>query len=172
MIVQQVLHTMRRKQGETGYMAIKADLEKEYDRLRWSFIEETLKLMGLPRTLTETIMCCVSSSSMQILWNGSPSKPFKPSRGVRQGDPLSPYLFVLCMERLNHIIQTKVSCNLWKPIRCSRRGPNLSNLFFADDLILFVEATLEKASVVKNCLDEFCVVSGEKVSLHKSSVLK
>jgi len=88
-----------------GWMAIKLDLEKAYDRLRWDFLHGTLLRMNLPGPLIEVIMHCVSSCSLNILWNGEPFEAFKPSRGVRQGDPLSPYLFVACMERLSQLIE-------------------------------------------------------------------
>ena len=81
---------MRRKQGSTGWMAIKVDLEKAFDRLHWNFIEDTLKDANIPEVLTRTIMHCLTTSSMQVLWNGYPTEEFKPSIGIRQGDPLSP----------------------------------------------------------------------------------
>lgn len=100
-IVKEVIHTMKRKQGEKGFMAIKIDFEKAYDRLKWSFIRETLCEMHFPQLMIEVIMECVTTPSMKVLWNGEPTTSFTPSRGIHQGDPLSPYLFVLCMERLN-----------------------------------------------------------------------
>ena len=105
-IMQELLHSMRRKAGAKGWMAIKLDLEKAYDRVRWTFLHETLSQMHLPRNLVEVIMRCVSSSSLSVLWNGEHTSYFKPSRGIRQGDPLSPYLFVACMERLSQTIAT------------------------------------------------------------------
>ena len=115
-------------------------------------------------------MECVTTVSMQILWNGECTAPFKPTRGIRQGDPLSPYLFVLCMERLNQIIEEAIIGGRWRPIHASRGGPKLSNLFFADDIILFAEASCEQAGVIRECLDRFCRASGQKVSLQKSTV--
>ena len=72
---------MRRKTGNMGWMAIKLDLEKAYDRLRWEFIHDTLLKMQLPSSLVGVIMTCVSSSVLKILWNGEPSEPFNPTRG-------------------------------------------------------------------------------------------
>jgi len=144
-IVQEVLHSMRRKQGKVGYMAIKIDLEKAYDRIRWPFIRETLQEAQLPRDMVEVIMNCVTTTSIKMLWHGTPMKVFQPTRGIRQGEPLSPYLFVLCMERFGHIIAYALREGVWRPIFASRGGPPLSHLFFADDLILFGEATLEQA---------------------------
>ena len=144
---------MRRKQGRKGLMAIKIDLEKAYDRLRWPSIRESLLDLRLPIKLVQIIMNCLDSSSFSILWNGTKTIPFKPSRGVWLGDPLSPYLFVICIECLNHIIQNAVASGEWKPVQASRRGPSLSNLFFADDLILFGEASVQQAKVIKACLN-------------------
>lgn len=149
-------------------MAIKVDFEKAYDRLKWSFIRETLAQMNLPILLIDIIMDCVTTSELQVLWNGEPSRSFKPSRGVRQGDPLSPYLFVMCMERLFQTIEAAIIENKWKPIRASRGGPLLSNLFFADDIILFAEASVDQANIIHDCLTRFCNASGQKVSLPKS----
>lgn len=122
MIVQEVIHTMKRKTSGKGYMTINIDFEKAYDRLKWDFIRNTLTEMNFLLRMVEVIMECVSTPSMRILWNGEPTATFFPSRGIRQGDPLSPYLFVLCMERLNQIIEEAVIQGRWKPIYASRGG--------------------------------------------------
>ncbi|KAH1114932.1 hypothetical protein J1N35_008310 [Gossypium stocksii] len=90
-------------------MAIKLDLEKAYDRISWDFIEVTLVAIGILEFLRKVIMDAISLSTTQILWNGALSQSFKPLRGIRQGCPLSPYLFVVCMEWLGHIIRSEIS---------------------------------------------------------------
>lgn len=105
---------------------------------------------------------------MRILFNGRMTDSFSTTRGIRQRDPLSPYLFVLCLERLGHLIQSKVETGLWKGIKCTRACPTLSHLFFADDLLLFSEASLDQLEVMESCLKEFCELSGQRVSLMKS----
>lgn len=77
------------------------------------------------------------------LWNGDVTDSFTPSRGIRQGDPLSPYIFVRCIERLAHRINLAVSDGLQKPIKIGRKCPKLSHLFYVDNIILFSEASLE-----------------------------
>ena len=79
--------------------------------------------------------------------NWRASDPIGP--GIGQGDAISPYVFVLCMERLGHLINDSINSGQWKPIRLSRNGPLLSHLFFVDDLILFGEASTEQMDVIK-----------------------
>ena len=151
-------------------MAWKVDLSKAYDRLNWNFIEQVLYEVKIPIQLVKLIMSCVSTASYQIVLNGELSESFTGSRGIRQGDPLSPYLFVLCMEKLSHTIQHAIEMNYWKPIQSSQSGPFISHLFFADDLILFSEASTSQATIMKCCMDTFCNLSGQSVSLEKSMV--
>lgn len=89
-------------------MMVKLDLEKAYDRLEWSFIKDTLMKLSIPPNLIGVIMLCVPSTSFRVLWNGKVTEEFKATQGLKQGDPLSPYLFVLCLERLGHLIEEKV----------------------------------------------------------------
>jgi len=93
-IVQEMLHSMRKKKGSKGYMAIKIDLEKAYDRLRWPFIRETLLEARLPQLLVDVILNCISLTSFSILWHGKKTEAFTPSRGSGK---VTPYLHIyLC----------------------------------------------------------------------------
>ena len=103
-ITQEVVHSMRTMRGRDGFMAMKVDLEKAYDKLSWSFIADTIHDIGIPDKLISVFMKCLTGTTMQISWNGDVSEEFRPSIGVRQGDPLSPYIFVICMEILSHLI--------------------------------------------------------------------
>lgn len=170
-VVQEVVHSMRRKKGKKGWMLLKLDLEKAYDRIRWDFLEDTLLAAKLPEAWRRWIMKCVKRPSMNVLWNGEKSEVFTPARGLRQGDPLSPYLFIMCMERLCHLIDVSVSVKAWKPICLSRGGPQLSHICFADDLILFAKASVAQIRIIRQVLEQFCVASGQKVSPEKSKIL-
>lgn len=169
-VAQEVFHSMRKKTGSTGWMAIKVDLEKTYDRLKWEFIIETLEDIGLPVILIDLIWLCISTLSMHMLWNGEALDEFSPMRGIRQGDPLSPYLFVLCIEKLFQMVSLAVDNKAWKPISLSRNGPKLSHLAFVDDLIFFAESNLEQIHIIQSILDLFYRSSGQKVSKENSRV--
>ena len=168
-IAQELIHTMKNKKGRKGYMVIKLDLAKAYDRLRWGFIHDTLIDVGLPENLRTVIMDSITTVSMQVLWNGRPTESFKPTRGVRQGDPLSPYIFVLCLERFLQQISQLVKVRKWLPIFLGK-GPPISHLCFADDILLICEASLNQAELVKDCLRNFCNASGQEVSASKTHV--
>ena len=169
-IVQELIHTMSKKKGKTGVMAIKLNLEKAYDRLEWSFIRDTLNLFNFPDQLISLIMSCVSTTSISILFNGGALNAFQPSRGLCQGDPLSPYLFIFCMEVLGALIEGKFWENLWNPIKASQGGPSFSHIFFADNLMLFAKADRKNCVAIKDVLDSFCEISGQKISGEKSHV--
>ncbi|CAA7027588.1 unnamed protein product [Microthlaspi erraticum] len=169
-VVQEAVHSMRRKKGRRGWMLLKLDLEKAYDRIHWEFLEDSLRAAGFSESWIQWVMQCVSGPSMSLLWNGEKTDSFKPLRGLRQGDPLSPYLFVLCMERLCHMIDRAIESKEWKPIRLSRGGPQLSHICFADDLILFAEASVSQIRVIRQVLEGFCQAYGQKVSLEKSKI--
>ena len=141
-------------------MALKIDLEKAYDKLEWSFIKDMLIRFNLPRKLIDLIMSCISSISTSLLFNGGALERFLPTKRIRQGDPLSPYIFIMCMDYLGQLIQERCEDKFWIPVKASRRGPAFLHLFFANDLVLFAKANMENCLVIREVLDEFCSLSG------------
>ena len=115
-------------------------------------------------------MECVTSTSMSILWNGEATEKFFLRRGVRQGDPLLPYLFVLCVERLSHGITQAMMDGRWKPIRLAKHGTPLTHLFFVDNLLLFAEASIDQVYIIDVVLENYCRSSEAKVNKTKTKV--
>lgn len=109
-------NTEAKKKGE---MIVKIDLEKAYHRVNWKFLEEVLRKVGFSDNLRSVIMSCITSTSLVVIWNGEILDSFEPERGLRQGDSLSPYLFVLCRETLAHSINKVVERKDWKPVRAT-----------------------------------------------------
>lgn len=135
-----------------------------------SFLREVISAAGFNDHLANLIMSSISSTSLSLLWNGKRLDKFQPYRGLQQGDSLSPYLFVLCMEVLGRRISKAVLGRVWKPLKASRVGLVTSHLFFVDDLLLFGAATHQQARTMELLLLEFCNLSGQKVNHRKSSL--
>jgi len=109
MIAQEMFHALRTKpSGRNKRMAIKTDMSKAYDRMEWSFIEAVLHKMGFSEIWTSWVMRCITSVKYKVLMNGEPRGNITPGRGLRQGDPLSPFIFILCKRSLAFLITQRV----------------------------------------------------------------
>ncbi|KAK3229242.1 hypothetical protein Dsin_001123 [Dipteronia sinensis] len=115
----------------------------------------------------DRIMRCITSVSFSILVNGSIHGFFKPSQGLRQGDPLSPYIFLQCVEGLSRRIFSAERCGDMVGFRCSREGPKISHLFFTDDSLLFTRASERDCRTIKRILDDYASASGQVVNFQK-----
>ncbi|KAL5561792.1 hypothetical protein UlMin_031539 [Ulmus minor] len=147
---------MKKKKGTQGWMCLKIDIQKAYDRLSWQFLETILKAFGFHPRWIQWIVTCCSTPKMTLMLNGAPVQSFFPKKGLRQGDPLSPYLFILCMEVLSHLINKKVADGLISGFKISRHSLALHHLFFVDDVFLMEKCSVNEAFHFKECLDIFC----------------
>jgi hypothetical protein len=170
-LAQELLRTLKSKQSRGGLMAVKVDMEKVFDRMEWDFLLSILGKLGFHPTWISWIHICISTTSFSILINGSPFGMFSPSRGLRQGDHLSPFLFILSTEVLSRLIHHQESIGLLKGIKIGKHCPPITHLLFADDLLIFAKATLTEARTIKSCLDSYCAWSGQQVNEAKSSIL-
>ena len=110
-------------------MVFNIDIEKAYDNISWDFLKQTLEDVNFDHILIELIMCCVTTVSTVVIWDGEPLEEFTPSRGLRQGDPLSPFLFVLCLKRLSNMLTFKADSKVWKGVETSKGGPLTYSVF-------------------------------------------
>ena len=165
------LHHMKHKRmGNTSFMAMKLDMSKAYDRVEWNFLCRLMAKMGFDDRWIQLIYGCISSVSYSILVNGEPHGDIKPTRGLRQGNPLSPYLFLLVSEGLNGLIQQAVGVGDIKGFSLYRNGPRISHLFFADDTLLFCRAELREVQSVQNILRKYELALGQKINQGKTTL--
>ncbi|KAH9683148.1 reverse transcriptase domain-containing protein [Citrus sinensis] len=167
----EIMHFLKRKrQGKHGVAALKIDMSKAYDRLEWGYLQEMMLKMGFDARWVNLIMLCVTTVRYKVLRENKEVGPIIPSRGLRQGDPLSPYLFILCAEGLSSLIKSQERVGLIHGVRVARSAPVVTHLFFADDSFLFFRANQAEALVVKQILETYGCASGQLINFSNSSI--
>ncbi|KAL2240836.1 UNVERIFIED_CONTAM: hypothetical protein Sindi_0724800 [Sesamum indicum] len=151
--------------------ALKVDIRKAYDTVEWDFLLAVLQLFGFPPTFTRWIEECVSTTSFSIGLNGKPHGFFSGARGLRQGDPLSPYLFVLVMEALHRGFLQRIEEDLQVTYHWKCESSKIFLMGFADDLLLLCRADLDSIRVFKEGLDWFAEWSGLRLNVQKSHLI-
>jgi hypothetical protein len=170
LIAYECTHYLKRKKGKIGACAIKLDMAKAYDQVEWIFLEGMLLRLGFHASFVGLIMRCVTSVSFSIRINGVLSESFRPTRGIRQGDPISPYLFLICSEGLSSLLKSIGPMHMARGVRVSVHSPWISHLLFADDCIVFSEASQRGADRLRDILETYSRGSGQLVNREKSTV--
>ncbi|CAN0846889.1 Putative ribonuclease H protein At1g65750 [Linum grandiflorum] len=170
-IVHEVLHQFKlRKKGKKFDIMMKIDMRKAYDLVEWDCLDSLLTAYGFSRKWCLWIRECVSTVRFAVLFNGEPSHFFSPSRGIRQGDPLSPFLFILMTNALSFIIEKGISSHALKGIKLRPHCPTLSHCLFADDTVIFGSASVDEVDIIMGTLSEYGVLTGQEVNMQKSSM--
>lgn len=134
----EIFHSlMERKCQAASYMAVNMDITKGYDRLELSFIKETMTKMVFHTRWTKWIMSFGTSVHFSVLINGVPEEHIIPQRRLRQGDPLSPYLFIFCTEYLSHLMNQAMDDQSLLGVKISKQALDVNHLLFADDFLFF-----------------------------------
>ncbi|GKV31852.1 hypothetical protein SLEP1_g40514 [Rubroshorea leprosula] len=149
----------------------KIDFEKAYDKVSWSFLDYMMEKMGFDKVWREWMAECLRSNTLSVLVNGSATKEFSMSRGLRQGDPLSPFLFLMVAEALNGLTSTAIEKGYFCGVKIGDGELEISHLQFADDTIFMGEATEDNIWMIKCIMRAFELVSGLKVNYRKSSLI-
>uniref|UniRef100_A0A2N9F7G7 Reverse transcriptase domain-containing protein n=1 Tax=Fagus sylvatica TaxID=28930 RepID=A0A2N9F7G7_FAGSY len=169
-IVQELLHSFKQRKVKVGVIAVKLDLQKAYDRLNWPFLQVVLNKFGFDDRFIKWIMECVSSVSHTILVNGGKTDQIFPSRGVRQGDPLSPYLFIMCQDVLSRMLDREILAGRLSGVKASRTNPAITHIMYADDIVAFSKANSREATILTEWLEKYCSWSGQLINRNKSGV--
>ncbi|XP_074314339.1 uncharacterized protein LOC141649551 [Silene latifolia] len=171
LIAHEIMHYINKtKKGTNCYSVIKLDMHKAFDRVSWNFLMSALDLFGFPISWRNLIWECISTVTYSIMINGEPSVSFHPSCGLRQRDPLSPYLFIMCMEILSRQLQAAESRHQIVGLKISRYAPPLSHLFYADDAFICCKATPASFDSIRDIFHDFEAASGQMINLQKSFI--
>ncbi|CAH9132557.1 unnamed protein product [Cuscuta epithymum] len=164
-------HFLKRKtDGKEGFIALKLDITKAYDRVDWAFLEGILYKLGFDVKWIHVLMECVRTVKYFIQFDGKFLGPITPERGLRQSDPLSPYLFILVAEGLSALLRKAEQEGKIHGVAVCRGAPRVSHLFFADDSYLFFKAVASECNTIRAVLREYEDGSGQAINFNKSSI--
>ncbi|KAK5811783.1 hypothetical protein PVK06_027155 [Gossypium arboreum] len=171
LISHELVHYLRSsKNSPNKGCVIKLDMSKAYDRVEWSLIKNVMEKMGFSSVWVKKIMDCVCTVKYRVKCNMIQSDVIIPERGLRQGDPLSPYLFLFYMDALPRMLIHAQETKMIKGIRASFNGPRINHLFFADDALLFVRNKQSEVMAFSKILESFERISGHRINFDKSMV--
>ena len=150
-------------------MAIKQDISKAYDQVEWEFLRRIMLKLGIDARWVCLAMETMTTASYLVLINGEPKGFITPSRGIRQGYPLSPYLFLLCVEGLSSLIRKAVASQSLHGILTCTNGVCVSHLLFADDSFIFCQATMEECQHLLTLLECYESASSQAINRQKKT---
>ncbi|CAH9059413.1 unnamed protein product [Cuscuta epithymum] len=170
LIAQEMVHSLNKKVRGSNVM-VKLDMAKAFDKLSWKFIADILNRFGFSPKFIHVIMNNLQSTFLSILVNGVPHGFFQPKRGVKQGDPLSPFLFILASEAFSRGIKWHMEHGSIKQYWMGSFGYSISHLGFADDLLIFLNGEARSLVNFNKFLNSYQRASGQTINLQKSSFL-
>lgn len=170
-VASEIIHHMRNKRrGQDGEIALKLDVSKAYDRVDWSYMYQRMIAMSFCEGWIKWMMRCVTTVVYEFCFNGMTVWPIVPGRGLRQGDPLSPYLFLFCVEGLSNALDNAAARGEIHGSRISTSAPEITHLLFADDSFVFFKAEVGEVLKIKYVLEEYAVKSGHSINFQKSGI--
>nr|UBX54584.1 Line-1 retrotransposon [Lupinus angustifolius] len=158
-VINEIIHSA--KKDKDGCLLFKIDFEKAYDSVDWSFLDYMLSRFDFSYKWRKWIKGCLSSTSMEF---------FSVSRGIRQGDPMAPFLFLMVAEGFAGLMRNARSAGLFEGYKIGSCGVEVCDLQFADDTILVCKPNVKNLWCIKSILKCFELISGLKVNSHKSSL--
>ena len=151
-------------------MALKLNMSKAYDKVKWEYMEKVMIKMGFHARWIQLMMMCITTASYSVLINGEPHGHITPTRGLCQGDPLSPYFFLMCTEGLHGLISKAAHNGDIRGVSLCRNGLRITHLFFADDSLLFCRAREEECQSLLEVLAKYERASGQQINRTKTTI--
>ena len=148
---------------------MRRDGYKAYNRVKWECLKQIMKTLGFHEKWIDTMMRCVSSVKYTVKINGQPYGLIQPTQGLRQGDLLSPYLFLICSKGLSALLNCAAQRKAIEGVATLANGPRVSHLFFVDDSLVFGRATVNEAMEIQRILKVYETSSGQQLNYHKTS---
>jgi hypothetical protein len=169
LVINELVDSARRQRKQC--LIFKVDFEKAYDSVDWGFLEYMLRRFGFSEVWIGWIRACVFGGNLSVLINGSLTREISIQRGLKQGDPLAPFLFLLVAEGFGGAMKRAGDLGLFKGFDIGGDGPSISHLQYADDTICIGDASVENLWSLKAILRGFERASGLKVNFWKSSFM-
>nr|XP_009592913.1 uncharacterized protein LOC104089672 [Nicotiana tomentosiformis] len=169
-LAQEIVHGIR-KWNKGGNIVMKLDMSKAYDELSWGFLTNVLRKMNVSKPVIELIPRLIAHNWYSILINGTRYGFFKSTRGLKQGDHLSPSLFILAVESLTKALNRLNGNNQFIGFSMSNKGPKINHFSYADDLILFSSGDRKSIRLLMNVLEDYQDASGQQINKEKSFFL-
>ncbi|CAH9101516.1 unnamed protein product [Cuscuta epithymum] len=170
LIAQEMVHCIDKKVRGSNVI-VKLDMAKAFDKVSWEFLSQVMTQFGFSTQLVHLIMNNLQATFLSVLINGSPHGFFKPTRGVKQGDPLSPFLFIIASEVFSRGLNKMVADGRIKPFWMGKQGLPISHLGFADDLLIFLNGEARSLVLFKKFLKDYQKASGQEINFCKSSII-
>jgi hypothetical protein len=172
LLAYEITHLIHMKKGgQDGLVAVKLDMSKAYDRVEWNFLEQMMLRMGFAPNWIQVIMNCVRSVTYRVKINGVLSEAFVPEHGLREGDPLSPYLFIICAEAFFVMLQRAQAEGSIEGVRICEGAQTINHLFFTYDSLIVMRENVQSAKKLQEILALYEAQSGQMINKEKSLAL-
>jgi hypothetical protein len=167
-VAQECIHSLKSRNQQA--ILLKLDLKQAFDCVNWNFLHLILLQCGFGLVITNWILGCISSATLAVLINGEATKTFRCERGLRQGCPLSPLLFILILEGLSILLKNSQAEGHLSGVKISGLT-HILHILFVDDVLILTSASLAEWSIIHSIISTFCAASGLEINLHKSVFL-
>lgn len=161
LVVHEILHSLNQhRDGEEVSVAMKLDMVKAYDSVEWNFLLAMMKVMGFPLEFCQRIAECIITVSYNVLVNGASTGYIQPQRSLRQGDPMSPFLFLICVEEFSALLRWNEEHGVLHGVQVAPGVVPLTHLFFANNAVIFCKVEEEEVQVVLGVLQCYAKAFG------------